>query len=135
MAAAGWLIFLLPFPVQDGTRRPAPQALPSSGVQLLAGASALTSVGESISTASSQVAELVCIWLLGQPIDFPSQDRVGGFGNSIPGIQGRATIIIIITVLDRSDLRHPDCLQPHSVPPLPGRQREGWPHHSSHVIG
>ena len=59
----------------------------------------LTSVGESISAANSQVAELVCIWLLGQPIDFPSQGRVGGFGNSIPGIQGRAIIIIIITVL------------------------------------
>lgn len=40
VAAAGWLIFLLSLPVQDGTRRPAPQAPLSSGVQLLAGASA-----------------------------------------------------------------------------------------------
>lgn len=59
----------------------------------------LTSVGESISAANSQVVELVCIWLLGQPIDFPFQGRVRGFGNSIPGIQGRAIIIITITVL------------------------------------
>ena len=40
VVAAGWLIFLLSLPVQDRTRRPAPQAPLSSGVQLMAGASA-----------------------------------------------------------------------------------------------
>ena len=97
VVVAGWLIFLLSLPVQDRTRKP--------GTSQLWGSAhgwcfcLLTSVGESISAANSQVAELVCIWLLGQPIDFPSQGRVGGFGNSIPGTQGRAIIIIIITVL------------------------------------
>lgn len=43
-------------------------------------------LGKAVPAANSHVAELVCIWLLGERIDFPLQYRVRGLGNSIPVI-------------------------------------------------